>query len=75
MAKNISRETLYTGAGTFQFCGAGTFVIRRTCTIGKPYALVFVTSHNGNEQEEFLGAFQTISGAKARAAKFGTWTN
>ena len=65
-------DTLFISRGEFEWAGAGTFWIAYTKTIGKPYALNFASNY-GNGDRQFLGAFATVSGAKQRAKKFGTW--
>lgn len=65
-------ETVYSACGPFEWAGDGAFVIEFGKTIGKPYRLVFVSSDG---VRQFVGAFQTVPGAKQAAKKFGTWRN
>jgi|688.fasta_scaffold50275_8 hypothetical protein len=58
---------LYSASGEFEFAGTGEFTIVFGSTIGKPYGLRFGT--------QFAGAYKTVSGAKAAAKRFGTWSN
>lgn len=60
-------------SGNFEWAGSGVFQVARGRTIGKPYSLWFVDSRTDNRQ--FVGSFQTVSGAKQAAKKFGTWRN
>lgn len=65
-------ETVYSACGPFEWAGDGAFVIEFVNTIGKPYGLTFIGSSG---VRQFSGAFQTASGAKQAAKKFGTWRN
>lgn len=65
-------DTVYSSCGPFEWAGDGAFEVTLGNTIGKPYRLAFV-SRDGVRQ--FAGAFQTVSGAKQAAKKFGTWRN
>jgi hypothetical protein len=71
-AKRPAGTVLYSAEGPFEWAGSGRFVITIGSTIGKPYCLRFQQQPNA---ESFLGAFQTVSGAKAAAKRFGTWSN
>jgi hypothetical protein len=62
--------TLYSASGPFEWAGDCAFEIACGNTIGKPYSLRLVYSSGARE---FVGAFATVSGAKQRAKKFGTW--
>jgi hypothetical protein len=55
---------LYTASGDFEFAGHGEFSIALCGVIGKPYAAWF--------NSQFIGAYQTPSGAKNAAKRFGT---
>jgi hypothetical protein len=66
-------ETVYSACGPFEWAGDGAFVIEFGSTIGKPYRLAFIDNASGVRQ--FVGCYQTTSGAKQAAKKFGTWRN
>lgn len=65
-------DIAYSACGSFEWAGDGAFEIARGNTIGKPYRLSFISSGG---VRQFAGAFQTVSGAKRAAKKFGTWRN
>lgn len=63
--------TLYSASGPFEWAGDCAFEITCGCySNGKPYSLRLVYPSGASE---FVGAFATVSGAKQRAKKFGTW--